>query len=507
MYLVELYLRVRRACMVDGMSIREASRMFGVHRDTVRKMLENPVPPGYRMRRPRRRRKLERFTEVIDRILRDDPVSRTGQVLDLPRKQRHTAKRIHERLRDEHGFDGGYTTVKDYVRERRITTREMFVPLSHPPGHAQCDFGEAWAVIGGLKRKVHYFVLDLPHSDAMFAKAYPAETTEAFCDGHVSALSFLGGVPQSILYDNTKLAVARILGDGRRSRTRVFTELQSHYLFEDRFGRPGKGNDKGKVEGMVKYVRRNFLVPIPSFESFDDLNAHLEERCLERMEAKPRGYTETIGERMEPDLDALLPLPPAPYDASDTHTTRVSSLSLVRYRTNDYSVPVAYGHREVLVRGYVDWVVISCGTEVIARHRRSYEREDFVFDPVHYLPLLERKTGALDQAAPLAGWDLPEEFGTLRRLLETRMGRRGKREFVRVLRLMETFSKQDVHNAVRDAIRLGAVSSDAVKHLVLCGIEGRPPRLDLELYPHLPRVSVTTTTTTDYMALLSGRAS
>ena len=128
------------------------------------------------------------------------------------------------------------------------------------------DFGEAWAVIGGVKRKVHFFVLDLPHSDAMFVRAYPAETTEAFCDGHVSAFSFLGGVPQSIVYDNSRLAVARILGDGRRQRTRVFTELQSHYLFSDRFGRPGKGNDKGKLEGMVGYTRRNFLVPVPSFE-------------------------------------------------------------------------------------------------------------------------------------------------------------------------------------------------------------------------------------------------
>ena len=177
-------------------------------------------------------------------------------------------------------------------------------------------------------------------------------------------------------------------------------------------------------------MRCNFLVPIPSFESFDALNSHLEERCLDRMEARLRGQSETKGERMERDLDALLPLPAVPYDASDRHTTRVISLSLVRYRTNDYSVPVAYGHREVLVRGYVHEVVISCGTEVIARHRRSYERDDFVFDPVHYLPLLEHKTGALDQAAPLVGWNLPEEFGTLRRLLESRMGRRGKREFV-----------------------------------------------------------------------------
>ena len=151
------------------------------------------------------------------------------------------------------------------MRERRRRLREMYVPLSHPPGHAQCDFGQAKAVIGGVERKTHYFVLDLPHSDGCFVKAYPAETTEAFCDGHVAAFTFLGGVPQSILYDNTRLAVAKILGDGRRKRTRVFNELVSHYLFEDRFGRPGKGNDKGKVEGLVGYARRNFLVPIPTY--------------------------------------------------------------------------------------------------------------------------------------------------------------------------------------------------------------------------------------------------
>ena len=418
MYLVDVYLRIRRAVMVEGMSVREASRVFGLHRDTVRKMLAYSAPPGYRRQTPPKRPKLQAFTGVIDRILDEDH--------RVPRKQRHTAKRIFERLRDEYGFDGGYTVVKDYVREHRRQTKEMFVPLSHPPGQAQCDFGEAVVVIGGAQRKVHCFVLDLPHSDGCFVKAYPAETTEAFLDGHVSAFSFLGGIPQSILYDNTKLAVARILGDGKRQRTRSFTELQSHYLFEDRFGRPGKGNDKGKVEGLVGYTRRNFLVPIPSFESFDALNAHLERRCLERMDATLRGHSETIGQRMERDLDALLPLPPAPYDACDKQAGRVSSLSLVRYRTNDYSVPVAYGHRDVLVRGYVDEVVISCGSEVIARHPRSYERDDFVFDPIHYLPLLERKTAALDQAAPLQGWDLPEEFATLRRSIGVAHGTEGQ---------------------------------------------------------------------------------
>ena len=204
MYKVDVYLRVRRAVMVDGMSIREVARTFGLHRDTVRQMLAYSVPPGYRRQTPPKRPKLEPFTGVIDRILESDH--------HAPRKQRHTAKRTHERLRDEYGFDGGYTTVKDYVRERRRQTKELFVPLSHSPGHAQCDFGEALVIIGGVEQKAHYFFLDLPHSDGCFVKAYPAETTGAFLDGHVSAFALLGGVPQSILYDNTKLAVAKILG-------------------------------------------------------------------------------------------------------------------------------------------------------------------------------------------------------------------------------------------------------------------------------------------------------
>ena len=213
------------------------------------------------------------------------------------------------------------------------------------------DFGQAKAVIGGVEHTIHYFVLDLPHSDGCFVKAYPAETTEAFCDGHVSAFTFLGGIPISILYDNTRLAVAKILRDGRRKRTRVFSELVSHYLFEDRFVRPGKGNDKGKVEGLVGYARRNFLVPIPTYRSFVELNAHLREKCLERMGRQLRGHKETIGERMGTRPGSSARAPAVPYDANDKHVSRVGSLSLVRYRTKDYSVPVSYGHREVVVRG------------------------------------------------------------------------------------------------------------------------------------------------------------
>jgi hypothetical protein len=349
--------------------------------------------------------------------------------------------------------------------------------------------------------------MDLPHSDACLVQAYPAETTEAFCEGHNVGFEFFGGVPRSILYDNTKLAVARILGDGRRQRTRVFNELQSHYLFADRFGRPGKGNDKGKVEGLVGYAQRNFMVPVPHAASFAEFNEYLLERCRRRFNDRLRGHAETIGERLVRDRAALLPLPARPYAACEKIAARVSSLSLVRYRGNDYSVPTEYGHREVLVRGYVHEVVIACAAEEIARHPRSYEKEDFVFNPLHYMALLERKVGALDQAAPLAGWELPAEFATLRRLLEARMGKPGKREFVQVLRLLEVFRPDDVAAAVKEAIARGVIGFDAVKHLVLCRIERRPPRLDLKIYPYLPQATVTTTSPAAYLSLLAGGAS
>jgi hypothetical protein len=249
------------------------------------------------------------------------------------------------------------------------------------------------------------------------------------------------------------------------------------------------------------------MVPIPHAASFAELNARLLECCRRRLNDRLRGHDETIGERLVRDQAALLPLPPAPYEACEKKAARVSSLSLVRYRGNDYSVPTAYGHREVLVRGYVHEVVIACAAEEIARHPRSYEHEDFVFNPLHYLALLERKIGALDQAAPLAGWALPEEFATLRRLLEARMGKPGKREFVQVLRLMEVFRPDDVLAGVREAIARGVIGFDAVKHLVLCRIERRPPRLDLKIYPYLPQATVATTMAKAYLSLLVGGAS
>ena len=217
-------------------------------------MLAYSVPPGYRRQTLPRRAKLELYTGVIDCILEDDN--------QVPRKQRHTAKRIFDRLRDEYGLCGGYTTVKDYVRGHRRLSREMFVPLSHAPGQAQCDFGEALVVIGGVEQKAHCFVLYLPHSDGCFVKAYPAETTEAFLDGHVSAFAFLAECPRASLRQYQA-------GGGQDTGRRTAPARQG--LHRDPVPLPVRrpvrasrqGNDKGKIEGLVGYARRNLLVPTP----------------------------------------------------------------------------------------------------------------------------------------------------------------------------------------------------------------------------------------------------
>ena len=304
MFPVDLYVKVRRAVMVDNKSERETARYFGIHRKTVRKMCEFAAPPGYRRAPCAISPTLSPFAGVIDAILLADK--------QVHVKQRHTAIRIRDRLRDEHGYTGGYTIVREYVHAVATRQKEVFMPLVHRAGHAQVDFGEADGYIAGKKVRFHYFCLDMPHSDACFVKAYPTEDTESFMDGHVAAFAFLGGVPPSILYDNTKIAVAKILGNSQHRRTKEFGELQSYYLFDDQFGRPAKGNDKGNVEGLVGYSRRHFMVPLPVVADFDELNATLLNGCVKRQRAMLRGQSETIAQRFVRDQAALMPLPAAP---------------------------------------------------------------------------------------------------------------------------------------------------------------------------------------------------
>lgn len=304
MYRVDIYLKVRQACLLEGKSQRQVSREFGLNRRTVSKMVENSLPPGYRRQGEIKRPKLEAHKSFIDGILEFDKKS--------PRKQRHTIQRLFDRLKEERGYEGGYTILRDYVsKKRQRFGREVFVPLTHEAGSCQVDFGEASAIIGNTQCELHLFVMDLPQSDGCFVKAYYRETMEAFLDGHVSGFEFFGGVPGSILYDNTRLAVSKIVGQGTRQKTQSFSELESHYLFKAHFARVGKGNDKGNVENLVGYARRTFMVPLPRFETLEALNEYLASCCLKRQEKRVRGHKEIISKRLEADKRAFrdLPLP------------------------------------------------------------------------------------------------------------------------------------------------------------------------------------------------------
>jgi transposase len=496
---MENWAEIRRRVLVDGQSKRSVCREFDIHWDTLQKILGHPQPPGYRRSTPRPRPKLEPFLPVIHQILGDDTKA--------PRKQRQTAKRIFERLRDEYGYEGKLTVVKEAVAAYRCSHAEVFVPLAHRPGEAQVDFGQAEITLDGQTTTVALFVMTLPYSDAIFLCAFPRECTEAFLDGHVRAFTFFGGVPRRISYDNTKIAVAKITGGRDRKLTDAFHRLKSHHLFESHFCLVRRPNEKGHVETLIGYARRNFLVPVPAVHGgLEPLNAGLDARCRDDLCRRPRGKPATKAERLEEERPALLPLPCEAFVASRVEQPWVDALSLVRFDTNDYSVPTAYAHHRITAVGTVDTVRFVVGDQVVAIHRRCWDRAQVFYDPVHYLAVLERKPGALDFAAPLEGWELPVCFGVLRRRLEAEFGGPGTRQYIKVLRLLEWTSRDELTGAVERALELGTADGDAVR-LILEQRREKPMGLFcLDGRPHLKLVRVPAPDLSRYSSLTAGVA-
>jgi transposase len=386
---MELWSEIRRRVLVEGVSKREICRDYKMGWRTLEKVLEYAEPPGYRSRVRRAQPKLGPFTAVIDEILETDVNPLT------PRKQRHTARRIFHRLRDERGYRGSEVQVRRYVAQHRQHGAEVFVPLSHPPGEAQFDFGEATVVIAGERVKAAFALMTLPFSDAWHLSAYPRECTETFQAAHVAAFSFFAAVPTRTSYDNTTIAVKKVVGT-ERELTREFLRLESHFLFAHHFCRVARGNEKGVVEGLVGYGRRNTMVPVPEFSSFAALNVYLEACCIGAPVRRVRGKSQTKAELLEIDRAALLALPTNTFEARRVVAAKVNSLSLVRFDRNDYSVPTAYAHHDVTAIGGIDEVRIAVGPTVVARHPRCWAKEQTTYDPRHYLALLERKPGAFD---------------------------------------------------------------------------------------------------------------
>src|SRR5271165_6421453 len=483
---------IRRKVLVEGASKRSILRDYQVGHQALAKILANPEPPGYQMSESRRKPVLGPFLGVIDEILAADQ--------EAPPNQRHTAKRIFDRLRAEYGYTGCYSQVQTAVQSAKRHSKEAFVPLSHPPGHAQFDFGEAVVEVAGVRCKAALGVITLPYSDTYFLSAYPRECTETFQAAHVAGFGFFGGVPVRTSYDNTTIAVSKVMGR-ERVLTRAFLALQSHYLFDHHFCRVGRGNEKGHVENHVGYSRRNLLVPVPSFPSWAALNEYLAAACYADLFRRVRGKVGTKGERLVEDRAAMLSLPAETFEPRRVVQSHANSLSLVRFDRNDYSVPTAFAHHEVTVIGGIEEVAITSGTAVIARHARHWGKEHTSFDPLHYLALLEHKPGAIDFARPLESWELPGCFATLRRRLEADLGHGGTREFIKVLRLLENSSVPALAKAIESALAIGATGSDAIALILFHHAEQPVGLFSLDGHPHLKSVAIEPPDLTAYRAL------
>jgi transposase len=493
---MDWWTKIRLEVLRGEKSKREILRREGIHWETLKKILEYSEPPGYRLKEPRTKPKIGPYLERIAQIIEEDKA--------LPKKQRHTAKRIYERIR-EMGYEGKYTQVKEAVRELERVKGEVFVPLIHHPGEAQADFGYALVKICGELRKVGFFVMVLPHSDVFFVMAFERECTESYWKGHVRAFEYFGGVPNRISYDNSKVLVSKIMGPRDRKLTDGFLKLQSHYLFREHFCRVRRANEKGVVEGVVKFARLNFFVPVPRVCDLDELNGKLAEMCREDLKRRLRGKTATKAEMLKEDQRAFLPLPEVAFDACRKQPTRANSLSLVRFDDNDYSVPVRYAHHEILIKGYVERVVLCHKDKVVAEHPRSWGKEGVFFDYRHYLPLLEHKPGALDYARPLADLNLPECFETLRRrlLVEEPKEGEGTREFIRVMRLLEDYPIPRVREAVEKALLIRAHSRDGVLQFLHPRFSWEQTAFLLDGREHLRLVKVAKPDLSLYSTLLS----
>lgn len=491
---MEFWKEVRRQVLTNELSQRAACKKYSLGWHTLKKILTHDEPPGYRKSQPRAKPKIDEFLPIIHQILEDDR--------QAPKKQRHTAWRIFERLRDEYQFSGKYTIVKDAVRAWKQVHREVFLPLSHPPGEAQVDFGEATVKLNGVETKVALFVMTLPYSGAIFIQAFPRECTETFLEGHRRAFEFFGGVPKRISYDNSAIAVIEVLKGRERKLTKEFLRLQSHYLFQEHFCLVRRANEKGHVERLVGFARRNFLVPVPQVDSLVALNHSLREQCVANLAERTRGKPAPKSDLICEDQAAFLPLPRQPFEARRVVDRTADSQSLVRFDDNEYSVPVRYAHRKLIVVATVEEVRLVYEDRLVARHPRCWDWERTFFEPIHYLALLERKPGGFDYARPLENWQLPECFALLRRRLEAADPRYGTRSYIRVLRLLEKFFLTQLTAAVEYALDIDVIDADSIRTIVEHRADRPIELFPLDGRPHLAHVRVETTDVSSYQALL-----
>lgn len=494
---------IRRAYYIEKKSQREIARETGYARETVKKAIENAGPVSYERSQEREAPVLGPYKERIEEMLAENE--------RLPHKQRYTSRRIYEVLREE-GYKGSESGVRRYVGERRRERRkrQVFLKLEFDPGQdAQVDWGEADVILAGEQVTVQLFVMRLGYSRRTFAKAYPTQRQECFFDGHVGAFEFFDGVPQRIAYDNLKVAVYEILTGRNRREQEAFTLFRSHYLFDSRYCTPGQGHEKGGVEHGVGYARRKFLVPLPVVASYDELNDYLLKSCLEQDKRVVDGQSRPIGEMWAEEQPTLRPLPAHEQPCCVTREVVLNPYCQVVFETNRYSVPADQAYPTLTLRAFPFAVEILHGKEVLARHPRSYEREQDIIDPLHYLPLLEQRPGAFEHAQSIRRWrsEWPPVYEELLALLQQRYEPdEAIQQFVRVLNLNREYTAEQVEQAIRQALKLGFTHGEGIEWCLNQILSPQPatPTLDLTAHPHLTGIGHQPVNLGGYDQLLAG---
>lgn len=454
---------MRRAYHIEHKSIRQIAKEEGASRRTVRGAITEPPFQSQPLVHSRKAPVFGPFQSRVEQLLDRNE--------HLPRKQRYTSHKIFEILRSE-GYQGCESRIRQFIGEwnRAHHPIEVFIPLDFEPGQdAQVDWGEAVAIIADIRQTIQVFVMHLCYSRKTFVMAFPTQRQESFFYGHVQAFKHFGGVPYRISYDNLSTAVKLIWDNKRRTRTEnpTFVAFRSHYLFDSHFCTPAQGHEKGGVEQTVGFARRNFLVPIPEVHNFEELNGYLLTQCKKDDQRRVSGQCATIQQTWEYERPFLRPLPIFDYDCCRVTTAHLTPYSQATFETNRYSVPVSRARREVTVKAYPFYIDLLDQGELLAHHPRCYQREQDIFDPLHYLPLLEQRPGAFDYAKPLKQWrkDWPASYHQMLHLLREKWPEgRGVQEFVRILQLHQNYPVPLVQQAIEQALSYGCIHWEGVLH-------------------------------------------
>jgi transposase len=504
---MDQYELIRTAHRVYGKSIRQIGRETGHHRETIRKALRGEEPK-YRRRKALANPVMDPVAAIVEKWLLEDRKA--------PRRQRHTSRRIFQRLVGEHGFRGGESTVRAWVRRWKAAAGESdpgaAIPLDPEVAReAEVDWGTAEVEMGGERRTIKLFVMRSRFSGKPFIRAYPWERQEMFFDAHQHAFHYYGGVFPELVYDNLSVAVRKILRGKQRIEQERFVSFRSFYTFSARFCSPARGQEKGGVEGLIGFARRNFLVPILKVADFEELNALLLTRCIEygRRRLPGREDNRTVEERFEVEQKRLLGLPSEAWVNEKTIGVGVDHYRTVRVDRNRYSVPPGWVGRRI-------WAHVGCwritlygANQKIATHDRLFSNSRWQLDPQHYLDLLRRRPGAFDSSRPIVQWkqSWPETYRQLLSQLRRRLGEsRGTREFIDILKLHRKHPAATVEQAVGQVIGLQCAGFETIRHLVrqpeepLGGFEPLPD----ELIPGITNRRVTATDLSGYGQLLGG---